>query len=166
MEETLLAGSTIWLFGRVMTDLELKNAKSSEKKDGPLAGALKRPNARFARIYSFALEGNLVDLAKPAIFLVHGDGDKITDVTLAGIGLAITADDFAPEFRIWQYEREDMTLRLDPTSGTFARLLIQQEMGKESLQDYVRGGAEVGTPSPLGARPRGGRGRRWRSDED
>lgn len=32
MEETLLAGSTIWLFGRVMTDLELKKSKSSERQ--------------------------------------------------------------------------------------------------------------------------------------
>lgn len=166
MEETLLAGSTIWLFGRVMTDLELKKSKSSEKTDGPLAGALKRDGAQFARIYSFAFEGNLITLAKPAIFLVHTDGDEIDDETLIGIGLAITKKNFAPDFRIWRYERDDMTLRLDPTSGTFGRLLIQEEVGKESLQDYVRGGAEVGTPSPLGARPRGGRGRRWRSDDD
>ncbi|MFQ8432262.1 hypothetical protein [Amaricoccus sp. W119] len=165
MDETLLAGSTIWLFGRVMKDITLDGKKTPAKPDGQLAGALKQAEAKFARIYSFAFEGNLITLAKPAIFLVHGDGDKIEDKTLAGIGLAITAANFAQDFKIWQYERDDITLRLDPTSGTFGRVLIQQEVGKESLQDYVRGGADVGTPTSLGAarRPRS---RLFRSDDE
>lgn len=165
MKESLLASSTIWLFGRVMTDLKLDGKKTPPAPDGQLAGALKQAEAKFARIYSFAFEGNLITLAKPAIFLVHGDGNAINDETLAGIGLAITARNFAPDFKIWQYERDDITLRLDPTSGTFGRVLIQEEVGKESLQDYVRGGADVGTPTSLGAARRA-RSRRFRSDDE
>lgn len=162
MEETLLTGSRVWLFGRIMTDITLDKDKVSGK--GALARSLKGDEAALARIYAFGFDGQLVALAKPALFLVHGDGVSGDDP--AKLGLAVGGFSLPAELRAWGYDRADMTLRLDMMTGTFDTVLINYELGADGLQDYVRGGGQVGTPSPLGPNPRRGRGRRWRPDDE
>ena len=84
MDETLLTGSRVWLFGRIMKDITLDPKEISGR--GALAKALKSDDAALARIYAFGFEGHVVQLAKPAIFLVHGEGEKGDPATL-GLGL-------------------------------------------------------------------------------
>lgn len=172
MAETLLNGSKIWLFGRTISDLHLGDggsaapsatsaaAQNSEVDKG--AGASEGPE-KLARIYAFGFEGHLVQLARPAIFRVHGDGDPDA---VAKAGLA--TDGLVPpkDWSGWQYDRADMTLRLDMMTGTFDSVLIDYELGTDGLQGYVRGGSQVGAPTPLGVSPRRGRGRRWRADDE
>ncbi|TPE49913.1 hypothetical protein [Amaricoccus solimangrovi] len=166
MAETLLSGSTVWLFGGVMTDITFTPpaGQSGPGPQGRLFESMKHKDARLARIFSFGFEGQFVSLEKPAIFLVHGDGAEITKELLAGIGLPLTQKDFAAGVKAWEYDRDDMTLRLDQVTGSFSRVLIDYEMGREGLQDYVRGGRQVGAPTALSPAPR--RGRRFRSDDD
>ena len=63
-------------------------------------------------------------------------------------------------------DRDDVSVRLDVMTGSVDRILLDYELAEEGLQDFVRGGAELGMPANLsgGRRPR--RGRRWRSDDD
>jgi len=96
--ETLLGPSGIWLFGRTVDDLEIKQemAKGKNPKVDPeghdpfvgprescnnflrnqlLCGAEdKDSKPQFARIYGFSYEGSYYDLPWPALFLVHGPG--------------------------------------------------------------------------------------------
>ena len=162
MEETLLTGSQVWLLGKIMDDITLNAGKNGGK--GALAKALRGDGAALARIYAFGFDGQLVALAKPALFLVHGEGVKGDDP--AELGLAVGGFTLPAKLRAWGYERADMTLRLDMMTGTFDTVLINYELGADGLQDYVRGGSQVGAPSPLGPNPRRGRGRRWRPDDE
>ena len=162
MEETLLTGSRVWLLGKVMSDITLNTG--ADRGKGALAKALKGDAAALARIYAFGFEGQLVALAKPALFLVHGDGESGDDP--AELGLSVGGFSLPADLRAWEYDRADMTLRLDIMTGTFDTVLINYELGADGLQDYVRGGGQVGAPSPLGPNPRRGRGRRWRSDDE
>jgi hypothetical protein len=176
MRETLLAESSVWLFGRIMTDIVLNKdeepneAEEERQRPGPrgvLASVLRHDAAALARIYMFAFEGELFELRKPAIFLVHGEGKKPSDRRkLSEIGLPFKREIIASDLRVWVYDRDDMTLRLDQLTGTFDRLLLDHEIGREGLQDYVRGGNQAGSPSPLGPSTRRGRGRRWRADDE
>lgn len=164
MSENLLTGSAVCLFGRVMTDLELVKDAGWSKPRGQnvLAQALAAPDARLARIYAFSFESEVMVLTKPAAFLVHGEGEAIDkERCLLPDGLTLPTD-----LQAWVYDRADMTLRLDILTGTFDSLLLDYELGGGGLQDYVRGGRQAGTPSPMGPGTRGGRGRRWRSDDD
>jgi hypothetical protein len=164
MTETLLTGSTIWLFGRVMKDIEL--VKNFDRKPGPrgnlLAAALAAEDARLARIYAFGFQSEIMVLTKPAAFLVHGDGQR------AKPGKCLLREGITGipnNLKVWPYDRGDMTLRLDIMTGTFDSLLLEYEIGRDGLHDYVRGGRDVGAPTA--ARPASFRGgRRWRSDDD
>ena len=162
MAEDLLSGFTVCLFGRVLEDIEL--VKGKDRKHGPgrnlLAKAMADEDARLARIYAFSFQSELFLLTRPAAFLVHGDGDKADAERLITAELTLPKD-----LRAWPYNRDDMTLRLDILTGTFDSLLLEHELGRDGLHDYVRGGCDVGAPTA--ARPAGFRGgRRWRASED
>jgi hypothetical protein len=159
MDETLLTGSAVWLFGRIMKDLSLNGGEIGGK--GALAMAMKGDKAGLARVYAFGYEGQVIPLATPAIFLVHGKGE---DGDPAKLGLASDNYTLPDDMKAWGYDRADMTLRLDMMTGTFDRLLIDYEIGG-GLQGYARGGSDVGQPSPLRAGP-ARRGRRWRSEDE
>ena len=66
MPETLLSEPKIVLFGRLMDDLALKPG-DYKPNHGAVAGLLRSEDARIARIYSFAYQNELVDLASPAL---------------------------------------------------------------------------------------------------
>ena len=80
MAETLLSPSNVLLYGRAIDDLSIKPG-SHEPGPSPRKGhnnfldkQLQGKDCKLARIYGFSYEGHYYDLAKPALFLVHGDG--------------------------------------------------------------------------------------------
>lgn len=163
MTETLLTGSNVWLFGRVMKDIKLKKTERNRSPiDNPLANAMKVDGARLARIYAFAFQSEVIILTKPAAFLVHGKG-KAADEEKCLLRDGLTG--MPNNLKAWPYDRADLTLRLDILTGTFDKLLLDYEIGRDGLHDYVRGGRDVGAPmAARPATPRGGR--RWRGDDD
>jgi hypothetical protein len=91
-------------------------------------------------------------LARPAIFLVHGDGDDpeaprpTTDPRVARapadadqIGIAYTDRAFADDIKVWSYDKGDFSLRLDPESGPLEQILLAAELKSETVQTYYSG---------------------------
>ena len=154
MSEKLINVSTILLFGRVVEDVELKQTSGRKEKGGDAAAMAHRsanhllqremeaddagskPN--FARIYAFSYEGHYYDLAKPALFLVHGPGSKVTPAT-EHTGLPADTQDFAPDIKVWAYDKSDLSIRLDPESGTFEQILLQAEQSAERVRVQYSG---------------------------
>jgi hypothetical protein len=121
--------------------------------DAGVSDPKKKPH--LARIYGFSYEGHYYDLARPAIFLVHGPGNDPEawrpDSTLPHArsdrapadadrsGIARTATSFAEDMRVWSYDKGDFSIRLDPDSGTFEQILLQVELQTERVQTYYSG---------------------------
>lgn len=148
---------------------------------------LRSPGALIARIYAFSFQNEFFEMVRPALFVVNGEGetplrsdDDLQDddmverrgdertqrdysFPLGLTGLASMGGNLATEIRVWAVDRDDFSVRLDIMTGSFDRILIEHEFAEEGLQGFVRGGGELGRPSPSGRR---GRGRRWRSDDD
>jgi hypothetical protein len=92
-------------------------------------------NARFARIYGFSFEGSYYDLPSPVLFLVHGDGELVSEDTggfsparapgaTSVTGLAASDFDFADGLRVWSYDKGDYTIRMDVSTGMFEDVLL------------------------------------------
>jgi hypothetical protein len=110
---------------------------------------------RLARIYGFSFEGHYYDLAKPAIFLVHGPGNDPeafrpdtarpnsrvdrapADADRTGVGSS--ASSFSHDIRVWSYDKGDFSIRLDPESGPFEQILLQAELRPDKQQTYYGG---------------------------
>lgn len=159
-QETFLNLSKIWIFGRVMRDMAIlhdvyknfpQNDSDANDANSPvtygnnfLLTQINKAEAKFARIYSFSYEASFYDLARPIIFLVHGEGidpegtpalltpDQQKLSRMPGdsgrTGLSSQLGSFAAGMRAWAYDRSDFTLRLDVESGTFDMLLLASEM--------------------------------------
>jgi hypothetical protein len=99
MAETLLSGSNVLLFGRLVTDLQIvpnaalnyppppPNVGNPSHSPFPVARAggnrdvesqLTAAGANFARIYGFSYEGTYYDLPRPVLYLVHGPGQPVS----------------------------------------------------------------------------------------
>ena len=151
MPENLLSPTEIKLFGRVLAGVVLDHSTPSvlPKELGGnnfLRKQLDQKDARLARIYAIAYEGTFYNLPKPAIYLVHGDGGDIETVDQSGViaknftfergsakpatgkGAGATLDGV----RVWQYDKADMTLRLDVMSGTFEEVLLDAALSASS----------------------------------
>lgn len=176
MSETLLTSSRVLLYGRALADISITyqgrdTTEPPDDRDDPparlgstsfiesqmaLYRGLHRYKPRLARIYGFAYEGHYYDLAKPAIFLVHGEGtaaegawqgtgDATDDRwarTPAGtdrIGVAATSSAFAQDMRIWIYDKGDFSIRLDSESGPLEQILLEAELSSERLRTYFAG---------------------------
>ena len=201
LPETLLSDSTIYLFGRVMKDIEfVKNADRPYRLGGGepplrrlhpnrlLAQQLTSDDATIARIYAFSFQNEFFELVKPALFVVNGDGEfplrgenpknpedpardspEIWQLRDYGYptgltGIAESGGTIATDLRVWAYDRDDYSLRLDIMTGPFDRILIEHEFAEEGLQGFARGGNTLGTPTGVNSRRRRPRG--WRSDDD
>lgn len=187
LNESLLSDSTVWLFGRTLDDIRLVpdpadrsaayNVRDEGTRGAPGTGERRsRPgsfvlaqllteSAGFARIYAFSYQNEIFDLAKPALFVVNGDGERIRK--RVGVTGAARFDHYvAMDLRVWAYDRADFSVRLDVMTGTFDRILIDYELGEDAIVDFTRGGADFGRPSPGGGRGARRRGRRWRSDDE
>ncbi len=183
MPETLLTPSTVLLYGRILADLEFtyknsrpgegKNPKRGEKDAPPLRESgnnfleaqLEHEGARLARIYGFSFEGCYYDLARPAIFLVHGTGDDPEPRLKPGAGqspfanseraataphggdftgTANQAYSFADDMRVWPYDKDDFSIRLDMETGPFTQILLEAELiSEETLSAYSGAHARI-----------------------
>ena len=71
-----------------------------------------------------------------------------------------------PDLSVWTVDRDDLSVRLDIMTGSFDRILLDYELAEDGLQDFVRGGSELGTAVEPRRRAAPRRGRRWRSDDE
>jgi hypothetical protein len=110
---------------------------------------------KLARIYGFSFEGHYYDMARPAIFVVHGPGSDPEAWRPAATlpearfdrapsdadrsGIARTATSFAEDIRVWSYDKGDFSIRLDPESGPFEQILLQAELRPDKQQTYYGG---------------------------
>ena len=157
MPESLLSPSSVLMFGRVLGDLQINpTASSGSSGNSLLSNQLGAGNARLARIYGFSFEGQYVDVLPPAIFLVHGDGDKADD-TIEVSGMAFQDEEFAPDVRVWSYDKNDLSIRLDPMSGTLEDILLAYEFAGDmgSFAGASARGASARGASARGASARG-----------
>ena len=164
--ETLLGISSVYLFGRQLEDIELVTKYDSEF-GGPKLGAnnylraqLMAEDARLARIFAFSFEGAFFELAKPAIFLVHGVGmrpdepapkDKEGKVEYGRLsrspgssavsGLARQTGAFAKDLKVWIYDKGDFSMRLDAETGTLEHILLAAELDEEAWSSGGRSGS-------------------------
>jgi len=112
--------------------------------------------AKIARIYGFSYEGHYYDLAKPALFLVHGGGVRAErpgpDPAAAGgaqppfsrdargpddadrTGVASTERSFSEEMRVRAYDKGDFSIRMDVETGTFEQILLDVELSSERVK--------------------------------
>jgi hypothetical protein len=110
---------------------------------------------KFARIYGFSFEGAYYGMPRPSIYLVHGPGTPVgnwnTNSTMEQAGVAAREWDFsgfqpaAQDIMYWEYEKGDLSIRLDPEAGPFEQIL---------LMAALRGGADMADR----ATPRSGQG--------
>ena len=152
MPESLLSPSGIKLFGREFPGFSTANLPTALGANHFLLDQINATGAKFARIYAFSYEGNFYTLPKPAIFLVHGDGEAIAGAGLSGrggadggltdqAGLAAKSFDFErsdgftpptndPLFgvRCWAYDKGDFSLRLEVTTGSLEDILLEAEI--------------------------------------
>lgn len=176
--ESLLEDSTVRLFGRVLSDLKIDsdrndyydnkhksypqgNSPRAQSRNRFLAQQLGSASSQFARIYCYSYQGHMIEMTRPAIFLVQGDGVPVAGSTGQEVGLSGVASgdsSFAPDVKMWIYDRADYTMRLDVESGSFDRVLFEFEQGGGIIAGSMQGGDAEG-PSAGGAPPRR---RRWR----
>lgn len=151
-QESILNVSSVFLFGKVLSDLQISKLPADNKHRGRRKGAntflLKQidetgaaKKAQLARIYAFAFEGVLCDLMRPAVFLVHGDGEDPSEEAVAAdersarqpgwsgrTGVGVLPAHFSKDMRVWVYDKNDFTMRLDVDTGDFTDLLIGPEI--------------------------------------
>jgi len=126
-------------------------AINETQKDTPdsrsvLASAIHgRPGKKpyLARIYGFAYEGHYYDLARPLIFVVHGDGEKVEGtVEKTGMeksGVATAAAEYAKDLLLWRCDKSDISIRLEAESGTFEKILLEGELRSDKLKTSFSG---------------------------
>lgn len=95
-----------------------------------------------ARIYAFACEGDLYYLSKPYIFLVHGEGMRVVEpgnpkagdatTTIDHWGVVAKIDRFADYVVMWDYDKEDFSLRIDIVSGPLSEIALEPAMAGDS----------------------------------
>lgn len=176
-EESVLNFSSVYLFGRVVSDLAVVTNDPDEPDRPPQSGAnqflrrqFKDPAARLARIFSFSFEGAMYDLARPSLFLVQGTGNEIdlpqppaeyrrlarTPGRITRTGLGWQDGDFAMDMRVWIYDKGDFSMRLDVETGSLEHILLDAELSEDASGGRSSGGRSSGGRSS-GGRSSGGR---------
>lgn len=193
MAETLLSPSNILLFGRVVEDLVIQRSATGGAGHSPfvvdrtggdrnLENRLTHDNPTIARIYSFSYEGGYYDLPQPALFLVHGPGERVTKVPVSRrepvkgeardplparapgepslTGLAAADFQFVDGIMAWSYDKADHTIRMDVETGEFEDVLLNMFFGRggPAVSGARVSGARVLGARVSGARLSGGRG--------
>ena len=117
--------------------------------------------AGFARIYGFSYEGRYYDLARPALFMVHGDGEPASlpgklsgkggkkdednphlaraPLQASETGLAASDFQFAEALRVWSYDKADYTIRMDVETGMFEQVLLDAELDEDAIATFSGG---------------------------
>ena len=149
--ETLLGASSVFLFGRRLSDISL-NPNYDASAGPPIGGnnflraQLSAEGARLARIFAFSFEGAFFELARPAIFLVHGiglDPDDPPPQNATGAseysrlarspgssgrtGLGSQTQALSKDIRVWIYDKGDFSMRLDIETGPLEQILLASE---------------------------------------
>jgi hypothetical protein len=148
MPETLLSPSQIKLFGRKFIGLELKKEKLTPTlgQNNFLLAQILDERAILARIYAFAYEGVLYFLPKPYVFLVHSDGKRVIEpgryddlaeakeegATIDQWGVVAKIDRFADDVFVWDYDKEDFSLRIDIVSGPLSEIALEPALAGDS----------------------------------
>jgi hypothetical protein len=176
MAERLLSPSRVLLYGRVVEDLQVGFRPGAVPPEPvPASGAntflqnqLAGAGAQFARIYGFCYEGHYYDLAKPALFLVHGAG-VAADPPGAGAGapnrrvarapaevdhsgIGATATSFPDDMMVWAYDKGDFSIRMDIETGPLDQILLEAELSNERLK-MAFGGQHARLRTPGGGGP-------------
>jgi hypothetical protein len=164
MSETLLTQSAVKMYGRVLKGVKLEALGPNDSSDLGFNKFLKHQlvdkkfegkrevdPAMLARIYAFSFEGAFYNLPRPAIFLVHGHGAAIRGQGTYDDGKGPVVDDsgiparefvFETDVRYWEYDKDDVSLRLDSFSGTLEDILIEAALSATSRSGFVsRSGA-------------------------
>lgn len=173
MSETLLSGTAVFLIGRVMDDIKLvtEEYKANSGQVNSLQQQMKGSSSKspgLARIYAYSFGGRMTELSEPAIFLVHGAGTSVNGSSLVASRGAIRSPStdktgvgaqdyvFTDEMRFWEYDKNDISVRLDLFSGTLEDILLMPGDGGDQ-EFYPDGGGKVGGGRVGGGRVGGGR---------
>ena len=148
MAELLLSPSGVKLFGRLFAELTLNVGAAGNPtplgSNNFLYKQLQDQSATLARIYAFAYEGDLYFLPKPYVFLVHGPGTPVVEpnstnpevargiATVDIWGVIAKIDRFADDVLVWDYDKEDFSLRIDIVSGPLSELALEPAMAGDS----------------------------------
>jgi hypothetical protein len=143
MPETLLATSSIKMYGRVVTDLQFTGPAAhyanTPNQNQFLQNQMAAGNPILARIYGLTFEGAFHTLTRPSIFLVHGPGTPIDVLGTPGHPGRSTTDESGvvarewefsaiaaggPDLVFWEYEKNDILLRLDVETGPLDQILL------------------------------------------
>ena len=172
-KESLLQASDILLFGSVIDDLKVEVSDETEAKLSQRKGVNRQlaeqfnKNSKFARIYAFSYQGVYFELPWPALFLVHGDGDSVTDGNLpAGhaaraptkpsqTGVPAADFQFSDDIQYWSYDKADYTIRMDVETGMFEQVLFDMVFDGDGVGGGGVAGASVRGASVRGASVRG-----------
>lgn len=157
MSETLLTQSAVKMYGRVLKGVRLEPLAPGDTSDLGFNKFLKRQvtekserekesPAKLAKIYAFSFEGAFYNLPRPAIFLVHGDGkpisgagtyDDLKGPTMDDSGIPAREFVFETDVRYWEYDKDDLSLRLDSISGTLDDILIEAALSPTARSAFV-----------------------------
>lgn len=127
MVDTLVSQTGIRMFGRVVEGVGMV-PENLPTEGGPVLAEMKKPLAKFARIYAISFEGKFYNLPKTAIFLVHGDGQDAATAT----GMAATEIKFESGVKTWEYEKDAISLRADIITGTLEEILLDATLSATS----------------------------------
>ena len=164
MAETLLTQSAVKMYGRLLKGVVLTPLDPGDPPHLGFNQFLRRQFdanfdpanvedarvPRLARIYAFSFEGTFYNLPRPAIFLVHGPGSPIgahgSFDDKVGQGRPALLDDsgipardfvFETDVLYWEYDKDDLSLRLDSFSGTLEDILIEASLSSTSRSGMV-----------------------------
>jgi hypothetical protein len=138
---SLLATSAIVMYGRKVDGVQLTAPTSGGPGNDLLFKQLSASGAALAWIFAFSYEGHYYDLPKPAIFLVHGNGTNVNDGVPAGVaGSAVT---MGPDVRVWTYDKNDLSIRLDVETGTLADILLEEATKPDAGKGVHLGGSRL-----------------------
>ena len=96
-------------------------------------------NAAFARIYGFSFEGHYYDLPRPVVMLVTGPGFPVAGLAGSPPAPPIVDSDeaarlweFSGNLLQWNYDKKDVSIRLDLDSGTLEDILLARTLADRS----------------------------------
>jgi hypothetical protein len=108
---------------------------------------------KLARIYAFSYEGHYYDMPKPAIFVVHGDGADPEEPRPAApdprvsrapadadrTGVAASGCSFSEDIRVWTYDKNDFSIRMDVETGPLEQILLDAVLRPDQVQTSYAG---------------------------
>lgn len=155
--ENILSASQIKLYGRVFDGFGVgpaDNIPPNTTGTNDLNIQINKKDAKFARIYGYAFEGTYYKLPQPYLYLVHGDGEPVPErpnaTSIDQWGVEIKDAVFADDIRLWRYDKVDMSVRCEITSGTLEEILLGPAMDCLGRMSSLR--AEMASRAEMSSR--------------